>query len=238
MSIIPKVKVEQVEFCETHAPLWTAAPPASIGLTAAQCTLFTTLTINARKAYDDAQDAKLAYRNAVTMQNDELAKAISGPGGAADLIRFIKSFAENTANPNSIYSLAGLPAPATPAPLPAPGTPEDIVVTLESSGAVTISWSAEEAAASTGAYFNITRKLPGQSVFQIVGGSPGATAESRRMSFTDFTVPTSAAGAGVQYIIQGRRGNRIGDPCLAFTVQFGLDGQAVSVTGADLKMAA
>ncbi|MCC6320195.1 MAG: hypothetical protein IT438_02020 [Phycisphaerales bacterium] len=237
MSIIPKVKVEQVEFCESHAPLWAVAP-ATIGLSTAQCTLFTTLTTNARKAYDDAQDAKVAYRSAVTTQNEEIAKAISGPGGAADLIRFIKSFAENTANPNSIYAQAGLPTPTPPSPLPAPGRPEDIVVTLEPSGAVTITWSAVEAAASTGAYFNVTRKLPGMAVFQIVGGSPGATSESRRMSFTDFTIPTSAAGAGVQYIIQGRRAGRIGEASDAVTVQFGVDGAGVSVAGAELKMAA
>lgn len=240
MGIIPQSKVERVEFCEAHAPVWNLNA-AAIGLTAAQATAFKNLTSAARTAYDAAQAAKLSYRAAVTAQDAAIAAAVSGLGGASDLIRIIKGFAENSADPAAVYALAQLPPPAPPVPLPAPGVPTNIGVTLEPSGAVTLSWDAADAAAGTGAYFNVSRKLPGQTAFTLVGGSPGTNSESRRMSFTDFTVPTSAAGAGAQYIIQGRRGARSGEMSEAITVQFGIEGNgAFSIAGASqpLKRAA
>jgi hypothetical protein len=118
-------------------------------------------------------------------------------------------------------------------------------VTLESSGAVTLSWEATDAAASSGAFYNISRKLPGQSAFTPLGGTSGSTSESRRMSFTDATVPTSAAGAGAQYIIQGQRGTLAGIASDAVVVQFGVDGgpgftivSGEAATGNGLKVAA
>ncbi len=227
MAIIPDKKVEQVEFCEGHAPVWTAAPPAAIGLTAVQCSAFTTLTTSARKAYNDAQAARLAYHAAITTQNQAIAAAVNN---AADLIRFIKSFAEATSNPNAIYGLAQIPPPATPVPATPPGKPANIAVVLEPSGAITLSWDASNSAAGSGAFFNIARRLPGQSAFTPLGGTSGSTSASRRMSFTDATVPTSAAGAGAQYIIQGQRGTMLGTPSDALVVQFGIDGPGLTFT--------
>lgn len=234
MSILPDKKVEQLQFCESHWPVWTAQA-AAIGLTAGQASAFKTLTTAARAAYDAAQTAKQAARAAITAQNAALAQATAN---AADLIRVIKSFAELTNNPNAVYSIAQIPPPATPVPAAAPGKPENLAVTLEPSGAVTVTWDATDSSASSGAFFNVMRKLPGQSSFTFLTGAPGSTAQSRRMSFTDYTVPTSAAGAGAQYIIQGRRGNMMGEASDAITVQFGIEGGGMSVMGGELKMAA
>jgi hypothetical protein len=229
MSIIPKVKVEQLQFCESHWPVWTANA-AAIGLSTTQTTNFKNFATAARAAYDAAQTAKQAYHAAVTNQNQALRLATDN---AADLIRVIKGFAELTSNPNAVYSLAQIPPPATPVPAAAPGKPTDINVTLESSGAVTFTWEATNSAASGGAFFNISRKLPGQTSFTPLGGTSGSTSESRRMTFTDATVPTSAAGAGAQYIIQGQRGTLVGLASDAVVVQFGVeDGPGFSVTGA------
>ena len=57
------------------------------------------------------------------------------------------------------------------------------------------------------------------------------------MTFTDATVPTSAAGQGAQYIIQGQRGTLLGEPSDAVVVQFGVDGGG-GFANAMLKMAA
>jgi hypothetical protein len=57
-----------------------------------------------------------------------------------------------------------------------------------------------------------------------IGGAPGSTAESRRASFTDSTVPASAASQGAQYIVEGFRGTRGGEASDAVIVQFGMDG--------------
>ena len=234
MGILPKTKVEQLQFCESHWPIWNTNA-AAIGVSTSQAGLFKTLTQTARTAYDAAQTAKQAYHAAVTNQNQALKLATDN---AADLIRVIKGFAELTTNPNAVYSTAQIPPPATPVPTPAPGKPTNVLVALESSGAITFTWEATNSAASAGAFFNISRKLPGQASFLPLGGTSGSTSESRRMTFTDNSIPTSAAGAGAQYIITGQRGTVLGTPSDAIVVQFGVDGLGATVTGASLQMAA
>jgi hypothetical protein len=228
VGVIPVPKVQQVQFCEAHAPVFTANAVA-VGLTSSQCTLFTTLTTAARKAYNDAQTAKQAYHAAVTEQNQRIAAAISGLGGASDLIRFIKTFAENTANPNAVYATAQIPPPAIPQPAPPPGQPTDVTVSLESNGAVTLRWKAVNAAANAGTFFSITRKLSGESEFTLVGNT-GAK------FFTDDTLVQGTSGAA--YIIQGHRGTSNGQPTEQIGVQFGVSGPGIAVTGATVRMAA
>ncbi len=237
MSVIPEKKSEQLEFCEVHAKRWLGAA-AQIGLTPTQCNAFVELTAAARAAYDAAQDARDAAKAATTAQDAALNSAVRR---AADLIRFIRAFASTAPDANVIYSIAQIPPPAQPVPAQAPGKPDGISVILEPTGAVTLTWSASDAAASSGGFFDVSRKLPGQSSFVPLGGAPGATTRSRRMSFTDATVPATAASAGAQYLITGRRGTLVGQSSDAITVQFGIDGiGTVMVNGqaSPLKMAA
>ena len=237
MSVLPDTTIGQIQFCEAHNAVWAIAP-AAIGLTAAQVTALTTATGTARKSFNDAQIARQASKAATTKLRTDAAVMRSQ---VADLVRQIKAFAELQAVPGTVYSAAQIPPPAAPVPAPAPGKPADFAVTLESDGSVTLSWTATDSAASLGAFFTVSRKLPGQAggAFVGIGGAPGSTAESRRCSFTDSTVPASAASAGAQYIVQGFRGTRAGEPSDAITVQFGADGAGLSVAGAGvMKLAA
>ncbi|HYF14165.1 MAG TPA: hypothetical protein VD971_03735 [Phycisphaerales bacterium] len=236
MSVLPEKAVDLIEFCETHVPVWAAAA-GTIGLTAAQVATLNELTGDARGAYDDALAAREASKAATTKMRGGVSTMRTQ---AATLVRAIKNYAEAQADPASIYAAAQIPPPAEPAPLPAPGKPTNITVTLQPSGAITIAWDAENAAASTGAFFNVLRKLPGESAFVGIGGAPGSTSLSRRMGFTDGSVPTAAAASGVRYIVQGQRGTLVGLPSDAIVVQFGTDTPGgLSVTGADaIKMAA
>lgn len=236
MSVLPKTNVDLIEFCEVHAPVW-AANVAGLGLTPAACAAFTAATEEARLKYDDALKARDAAKSATASSNASIREMKTD---AATLLRTIKAFAEASANPQTIYNLAQIPAPLPPAPLPAPGKPTNLTVTLLATGAVQLSWDAENAAASSGAFYNIARKLPGSTTFVGIGGAPGSTTQSRRMTFTDASVPTSAAAAGVQYIIQGQRGTLLGLMSDAVTVQFGTDTPGgFSVQGAEgIKLAA
>jgi hypothetical protein len=236
MSVLPRTALEQIEFCETHVPVWAAAAGA-IGLTAAQVATLNELTGDARGAYDDALAAREASKGATTKMRTNVSGMRTQ---AATLVRAIKNFAEAQADPGAIYAAAQIPPPAEPAPLPAPGKPTNITVTLQPSGAITLAWDAENAAASTGAFFNVLRKLPGESAFVGIGGAPGSTSLSRRMGFTDGSVPTAAAASGVRYIVQGQRGTLLGLPSDAIVVQFGTDTPGgLSVTGAQgMKIAA
>lgn len=219
MSTLPIGRTELIEFCELHAPVW-AANAAGLGVSPAACAAFTASTDEARVKYEAALKARQEAKAATASSNDAIREMKSD---AATLLRTIKAFAEAAANPQSVYNLAEIPAPLPPAPVPAPGKPTDMLVTLLPTGAVQISWSAENAAASAGAFFNVYRKLPNTTAWVSLGGASGSTTASRRMQFIDATVPTSAAAAGVQYIIQGQRGTLQGLMSDAITVQFGTD---------------
>lgn len=220
MSVLPVNALEQIQFCENHLAPW-GNEPASIGLTATQVTALTNVTMQARQAYNDAQTARLASKAATTTLNSRVAAMRAQ---ASDLIRQIKAYAQLQNNPAAVYADAQIPEPAAPAPLPAPGKPQLFTVTLNPDGSVNLSWEAENSAASSGAFFSVSRKLPGQSAYVPIGGTSGSTIESRRASFTDYTVPASAAGTGASYIVQGYRGTRAGTPSDAVIVQFGVDG--------------
>jgi hypothetical protein len=97
----PPTIIEQIEFCENHNPVWTAAP-AAVGLNAAQCTALDAATANARVSYYAAQVIRAQSKSAILTQN---ANAAVMRGQIADLIRQIKAFAELQSNPNAIYAM-------------------------------------------------------------------------------------------------------------------------------------
>ena len=235
MAVLPDTVIGQIQFCEAHAPVW-ATTPAAIGLTAAQVTALSSATTTARKSFNDAQTQRQASKAATTKLHTD---AGTMKAQVADLIRQIKAYAELQATPGGVYALAQIPQPATPAPQPAPGKPTDFAVALASDGSVVLSWNATNSSASSGAFFTVSRKLPGQASFVGIGGAPGSTTEQRRVVFTDSTVPATAASAGAQYIVQGFRGTRAGEASDAVVVQFGVDGGGgLTASAATLKMAA
>jgi hypothetical protein len=234
MSILPQALNDQIIFCEAHAPVWAAAP-TTIGLTAAQCTALAAATSNARSSFNKAQNAREASKAATTTLHGDVTIL---RGQVSDLIRQIKAYAELQANPMTVYAAAQIPPPAAPTPMPAPGKPTDFAVVLNGDGSVTLSWASADSAASTGAFFAVMRKLPGEGGFSGIGGASGSTSENRRPFFTDGTVPASAASQGAQYIVHGFRGTRMGEPSDAVIVQFGSDGAGAGLTSVGLKMAA
>lgn len=211
MSVIPSRNVEQLEFFESHWPVWVANA-AGIGVLPASANSFKTLTQSARAAYDSALTARNNAKAATTTQDAALAQARTS---AADLIRVIKGYAEQQANPDAVYALAQIPPPAAPTPVPAPGQPRDITVGLEPNGAITLRWKAVNAAPNAGTFFSITRKLPGESTFVLVGNTGGKI-------FTDDTITQGTTGA--TYIIQGHRGQLDGPMSDQVGVQFGVGG--------------
>ncbi len=234
MSIIPDTVIGQIEFCESHWPIWFSAP-TSVGLTLPLVTALKGATETARASFNAAVVSREAAKAATVTQNNN---ARLMRNNVADLIRQIKAYAELQPSPSAVYAAAQIPPPAPPSPLAAPGKPSDFSVVLNSDGSITLSWTATESAASTGTFFTVSRKLPGQGGFVGVGGAPGTTSESRRSFFNDSTVPTSAAGAGAQYIVQGFRGTRPGEPSDAVIVQFGVGGEGATVSQAQARNAA
>ncbi|MGD9790846.1 MAG: fibronectin type III domain-containing protein [Phycisphaerales bacterium] len=233
MTVLPNNREEQIVFCETHNDTWESNF-AAIGLASDMVTLLKARTVAARGALDAALEARLASKTATSEYYNAVALMRTQ---AALCIDLIKAHAAQQPNPAVVYNLAQIPLPSPPSPLPAVGKPEDFIITLQPSGAVTLSWTADNAAASSGAFFEVTRKLPGQTAFVGIGGAPGATNRDRRMAFTDQSLPSTSAASGAQYIVRGRRGEDWGLPSDVVLVQFGFDA-AGNMTSATLQMAA
>jgi hypothetical protein len=234
MSVLPDKDLEQIQFCESHYPIWNAAP-TTVGLTAAQCTLLNTQTKASRDAYTAAQNARQASKAATTTLHTSVATMKST---VADMIKSVKSFAANSANPGAVYAAAQIPMPQPPTPQPAPGMPEMITVTLNPGGSITLNWKAKDASPSSGAVFNVSRKI-GTSGMGYASIGPAQGGPRGFFSFTDDTIPYGTQQAS--YIVQGFRGTQAGTPGEAVNVQFGVGGgggMAITSGNATLKMAA
>lgn len=236
MPVLPNTDLEQIQFCESHLPIWTAAP-TTIGLTAGQCTALNTLTVNARKAYTDAQNARQASKAATTtFHNNTLLMR----GNVADLIRIVKAFADASTNPGAIFAAAQIPVPAAPTPPPAPGMPTMVAVGLNPDGSITLRWKASNAAPSAGVTFDVSRRVG--NVGGYTGTGSGTSVRGGKFEFTDSTLAFGTQTAS--YIIVGRRSNppQMGTPSEAINVQFGVGSggglSIVNASGASYKMAA
>lgn len=230
MAVIPEKRLEQIEFAETHLPIWEALP-TSIGLSAAQCTLLETLTLAARKDYDAALAAREASKAATEIMYGSVADMREQ---LANMIRDIKAFAEQSANPAAIYGASQVPAPLPPSEVPPPGKPFDFRVEILDSGALRINWKCDNPEGAGGTVYEVFRGPQ--------GGTLGYVGVTGLKEFVDETLPRSAVP--IAYRFTALRSTRRGDPA-ALTVAFGVVGGGgfgvTSVQGGEIvnaKMAA
>ncbi len=214
MSIVPANIRPAIDFCLVHATVWQANALA-IGITAGQATAFK----NAATAADTSFVARENAANAAKAATVNQASAVSAMRiSAADTLRSIKAFAEASANPAAVYAIAQIPPPAVPSPRPAPGQPTDFKVNLNPGGSITLKWKCPNPAGSTGTVYHVYRRIGGAESPVTDLGTIGVR------EFTDETVPSSAGGVGVVYIVQAQRAELLGAASLPMTVQFGVGG--------------
>jgi len=134
-------------------------------------------------------------------------------GDAGDVVRSIRAFAEQQANPNAVYNLAQIPPASEPTTAPPPAQPTDLTVTLEAaSGDLMLSWKASNPTGTSGTSYIIRRKLPGENAFSFIG-------VSGKKKFVDTTL--IAGPDSVQYTVQGQRADSTGPLSQVFIVTFG-----------------
>jgi hypothetical protein len=226
MAVIPQTRLEQIQFSESHIPVWTVAPPTTIGLTAAQVAALDGLTQDARKAFDAAVAARQASKAATSAMYDAVAQMRDK---MADMVRSIKTFAEASANPGTVYSAAQIPAPLPPSQVPPPGTPFDFKVELLQSGSVRINWKCTNPEGAGGTIYEVFRGPQGGTLNYV--GSTGIK------EFVDDTLPRSVVPLSYRFVAV--RSTRRGDPAM-LTVSFGVAGGGgggftiTGVTGGEL----
>jgi hypothetical protein len=216
MAVIPTDKISRIAFCESHNPLW-AENAVAMGTTTTAVTALVTMTTAARAAATAQQAAQEAARAAT----NDLNMAVAAMAAAAqDIINQVRVKASTAGN--GVYSLAGIPVPATPSPVGAPGTPFALKVDLKPNGSVELSWKANNPPRCTGVIWQVYRKVESTGAYEYLGGAGSRV-------FVDTTVP--AGVPSVMYQIQGTRSTAIGDAA-EFVVNFGVVGTppTISVT--------
>ena len=204
--VVPKNPLARVQYYENHAaPFSTNA--TAIGITAAEATDLQARATTARTAYDAQQTALQTSKNATAAFNDAVGSL--GVVGAA-LIKKIRAKAEQTGNVN-VYTLAEIPAPATPSARPAPGKPTDLTVELDGNGSLVLKFKCKNPAGSAGTMYQVYRATGGGTDFTYLGGAG-------EKKFVDATVPAGATK--LTYQIQAVRSTAVG-LWATFVVNFG-----------------
>jgi len=205
MSVVPNKYPQRVQFYEDHVTTWNNNSSA-IGTNISKVQNLTTLMQQARTRLNEQQVA-LAAAKAATLAFNLAVESMSVEG--ASIIKQIRAQAET--NGDSVYTLAQIPAPATPSPTAPPGTPTALKVTLDGNGALLLNWKCKNPKGTSGTIYQIYRKLGVSGEFTYLGG----TGEKK---FTDDAVP--AGVTQVTYQIQAVRSTAVG-LWATFNVYFG-----------------
>ncbi len=213
-NVPPQPKVDQITWFENHLPLW-AATPTAFGATAAQITAMTTAVTAARKAYNDAQAARVASKAATTNENQAVGAMLTS---GRSLVNVMKSFIENAHNP-ALWGAAGLEPDATPGTAPAPSAPSKLTATLDSEGNVIVKWKAAQPIGVSGVIYSVKRAIDGgeYTLLDSVGGKV----------FVDDAVPVGTQS--VSYVAKAKRGSQSSEWSEALTIRFGRLGNGLTI---------
>lgn len=223
---MPSTIPELINWCNTHAGLFSTNA-ASIGLSAADATAFSTLASSLDTFNSKAQDARQASKDA-TKQLQSSVDAIRALGNA--YILRIKAYADTTNNPN-VYALAGISPSDPPGTQPAPVAPETFTASVNPDGSLTIKWKVSQPAGTSGVQYLVSRRVNvSTGPFTLV------TAVGSEKTFTDVTLPVGVDR--VEYIVQPKRGTVMGPQSNVFAIQFGSVPDGVTITGTNVKLAA
>lgn len=241
MRVVPTDVGDVIAFAATHIPAWQDEPER-VGLSKEQVEAYNELMKMAREKWGFALAARQASVAATATMKAEAKKlrAMSG-----HLVAQIKAFAaaggstegEGTQSEGEILGRARIDMPgaggAGRAAGGVPGRPVNVAVNVEATGGVNLSWTAKDAAASSGAWFEVHRRAGDEAAWTLVATVPGIERSRRRAAWTDAAgTTTSGGGAGgaapVQYTITTRRGAKASAASETVTVLRGMVGSVAT----------
>lgn len=213
-NVPPQPKIDQITWFENHLPMW--ATPADFGITAAQLTALSTAVTAARKAYDEAQAARIASKAATTTENQAVAAMLTNGRG---LVNIMKSFIEDSGD-SALWGQAGLEPNATAGTAPSPTAPYALSATIDSVGNVVIKWKTRQPAGVSGVIYSVQRAIDGGSF--VLLDSVG------EKTFVDETLPVGTQS--VSYIVKSKRGSQSSAWSEALILRFGRVGGGLTIT--------
>ncbi len=220
MAVVPNKDVEALQFFEDHWDQWQTNEVA-LGIPPAVAAQVKDDAIDARAKLTAQALAKNAAKSATLDWNGAMSSLRSA---GATAIAAIRAKADASADPNAVYSLAQIPPPAAATPLPPPATPTTFSSEIQPTGALLIKWRMPSAQPGN-TFYQVARKLAGETAFDIIGGSGNKT-------FLDESLPFGTDR--VEYQVTAIRGSVAGTPSNSFVVQFGVGGEGATA----LKIAA
>jgi hypothetical protein len=205
-------RADVLKFGHSHTTIFTANAVA-VGILPADAVKYAAAVEGAQTASDDQETIKNAYRTATTDTNAAFSNLLTVQG---DVIRKIRAFAESSADPQAIYTLAQIPPVASPSTMAPPGKPSNLKVSLDTStGWINLGWKCQNPEGAQGTSYIVKRRLPGATEFSFIG----VTGSKKFVDKTFFAGPDS-----VEYTVQGQRSDQSGPVSEVFVVNFGQAG--------------
>ena len=198
---------------------------AGIGLTSGQVIDLAQDIVNTRGAFTSVGTARAASKDATgNFHSNGSAMRTQGSG----MISAIKSFAQNSADPQVVYDLASV-SPADPrSPAPPPAQPFNLAATLANNGSVIVSW---EGTGPVGTLYEVYRRLPAETEFDLLG-----VVDALSKEYTDGGLPLNSTFA--TYQVRAVRGDTASAFSTQFNIQFGPVAPPVAGAGEDMGLAA
>jgi hypothetical protein len=217
---VPSGDRASLQFTEERKQLWTDNA-ATIGLSAEDTTALTNSS--------DAAQSALDLRTAAV--NTAKARTITWHDAAAtnrtlarELVRKIRFFASQQANPDEVYAAAQIPAPKTPGELPAPEVPTDLRVSLDTEGRAVLRF---ESTRYGGTVWTVQRRTV-TTQGTITPWTTAATVIER-----EFIDPGTPSGvAGVHYRVRAERPSGTSAYSTPVALPFGAGGNQQATAGA------
>jgi len=214
MSTVPTKPEDAIAWVQDHVTPWTTNAEAlkldvaTLGQLGALASAAND-ALTARRAADTAARDAVANLHAAVKTMRELA------GGQVSIIR---ATARNDQNPQAIYSLAQIPAPADRAPAPPPAPVTDFQVTLEEGGSLRVSFKCANAARTGGVIYRVERQATAQEPFQFL-------LNAQDKFFVDGSFPNTSPQ--ITYRVTGQSSTKTG-PTSYFTVRYGANQQGAA----------
>ncbi|UYV13847.1 MAG: hypothetical protein NCW75_06055 [Phycisphaera sp.] len=213
MSTIPPNPDDAILWLTDHLATW-GADPAAVGLAEADIT-----------EMQAALDAAIAARGQTVALRSQSKSATSDyhtklkdmRSDTSLRVSKIRTFARGSADPASVYTLAEIPAPATPTEAPAPATPSDFRVSLEESGALRFTFKCSNPARVSGVTYRVERQdTPPQGAFTFV-------TNAKEKAFVDQSFPNTSTA--ITYRVTAQTSTK-DSAATYFTVRYGAGNQA------------
>lgn len=207
-------------FTEDHLAAWSA-DPASIGLSVEDITAITGTSDSARSGLDDRTAAVAAAKASTITWH---AAAETNRDLARELVRKIRFFATQQADPDAVYAAAQIPAPKTPGELPVPAVPTDLNITLDTQGRAVLRF---ESSRFGGTVWGVQRRTT------TVQGQTGAWADLTTVLEREFVDGSTPQGmAAVAYRVRAERPSGTSAYSAPATLTIGAGGNQQAVVGA------